>query len=349
MKDIRIGLIGCGGISGNHLPQYKNSKGGIIHALCDIDEERLNTAADRYEVPKERRFTDYRDLIALESVDAIDICTPNNLHVPMAMDSVRAGKPFCVEKPLGVNYAETLELKRMADEKNIPSMICFSYRFMPAVRYARHLVDEGLIGNVINIYAMYLKSSAYMPGRRLDWRFDSDIARYGVSGDLGVHILDLTSFLAGDVTGVFAQMGTAVKERKRLDSEEIAPVTTDDWCHFLARFSGGASATFSITRAAYGNRNHIMVDIYGDKGALRFDLNDNKKLEVHRPDMADENAMEILEVPEEYRAGQQQCFIDLLNGKRDKYLPTLEDGVKMQKILDAIMDSADGNSWVDII
>ena len=91
-----------------------------------------------------------------------------------------------------------------------------------------------------------------------------------------------------------------------------------------------------------------MVDIYGDKGALRFDLNDNTKLEVHRPDMKDENAMEIITVPEEYRAGQQQCFIDLLHGKKDRYLPTLEDGVRMQKMLDAIMDSAEGNVWVDI-
>ncbi|MBR4960617.1 MAG: Gfo/Idh/MocA family oxidoreductase [Clostridia bacterium] len=348
MNDIRIGLIGCGGISGNHLPQIEKAEGGVIHALCDIHPGRLKTAGDRYGVPEERRFTDWRDLIALETVDAVDICTPNNLHVPMAMASVDAGKPFCVEKPLGVNYAETAELLRRAEEKNIPSMICFSYRFMPAVRYARHLAEQGLLGNIVNIYAQYLKSSAYMPGRRLDWRFDKDIARYGVSGDLGVHILDLTTFLAGDVTGVFAQLGTAVPFRKREDSEEIAPVTTDDWCHFLARFSGGASATFSITRAAYGNRNHITVDIYGEKGALRFDLDNNQKLYYHRPG-TDENAMEELTVPEEFRAGQQQCFIDLLHGKKDPYLPTLADGVRMQKMLDAIMDSAERNAWVDIL
>ncbi|MBR5446695.1 MAG: Gfo/Idh/MocA family oxidoreductase [Clostridia bacterium] len=348
MKEFRIGLIGCGGISGTHLPQIEKAEGGVIHALCDIHPGRLKAAGDRYGVPEERRFTDWHDLIALETVDAVDICTPNNLHVPMAMASVDAGKPFCVEKPLGVNYAETAELLRRTEEKNIPAMICFSYRFMPAVRYARHLVEEGVLGNVINIYAQYLKSSAYMPGRRLDWRFDKDIARYGVSGDLGVHILDLTTFLAGDLTGLFAQIGTAVPFRKREDSEEIAPVTTDDWCHFLARFSGGASATFSITRAAYGNRNHIMVDIYGEKGALRFDLDNNQKLEFHRPG-TDENSMEELTVPEEFRAGQQQCFINLLHGKKDPYLPTLADGVRMQKMLDAIMESAEKNAWIDIL
>lgn len=348
MKDIRIGLIGCGGISGNHLPQIEKADGGVIHALCDIRPDRLKAAGDRYGVPEERRFTDWHDLIALETVDAVDICTPNNLHVPMAMAAVDAGKPFCVEKPLGVNYAEAAALLQRAEEKNILSMICFSYRFKPAVRYARYLVEKGEIGKIINVYAQYLKSSAYMPGRRLDWRFDREIARYGVSGDLGVHILDLTTFLAGDVTGLFAQLGTAVPFRKREDSEEIAPVTTDDWCHFLARFSGGASATFSITRAAYGNQNHIMVDVYGEKGALRFDLNDCSRLEFHRPG-TNENAMEVLTVPEEFSAGQQQSFINLLHGRKDPYLPTLADGVKMQKMLDAIMDSAEQNAWVDIL
>ncbi len=347
MKDIRIGLIGCGGISGNHLPQIEKAEGGVIHALCDIRPDRLKAAGDRYGVPEERRFSDWHDLVTLESVDAVDICTPNNLHVPMAMAAVEAGKPYCVEKPLGINYEETLELQHITEAKGIPAMICFSYRFMPAVRYARSIVERGEIGRVINIYANYLKSSAYMPGRRLNWRFDKEIARYGVSGDLGVHILDLTTFLAGDLTGLFAQTGVAVPFRKREDSEEIAPVTTDDWCHFLARFDSGASATFSITRAAYGNRNHITVDIYGEKGALRFDLNESHKLEFHRPG-TDENTMEILTVPEEYHAGQQQSFINLLRGIKDPYLPTLADGVKMQKMLDAIMDSAEKGTWVEI-
>ncbi|MGN1346743.1 MAG: Gfo/Idh/MocA family protein [Eubacteriales bacterium] len=347
MEDKRIGLIGCGGISWNHLPRIERATGGVIHALCDIDEERLKKAGDRFGVPEERRFTDYHKLIQLESVDAVDICTPNNLHVPMAMEAAEAGKPICVEKPLGINYEETLKLQRLVEAKKIPAMICFSYRFMPAVRYARSLVDQGEIGRVINIYAQYLKSSAYMPGRRLDWRFEKEIARYGVSGDLGVHILDLTTFLAGNLTGLFAQTGIAVAQRKRLESEEIAPVTTDDWCHFLARFEGGASATFSITRAAYGNTNHIMVDVYGEKGAFRFDLNDNTKLEFHRPG-TDETKMEVLEVPAEYGADQQQTFINLLHGIRDPYLPTLADGVKMQKMLDAIMESAEKNVWVEL-
>ncbi len=352
MKDIRIGTIGCGGIAnGAHLPGIQKAEGGVTWAVCDISPARLKAAGDKYGVPEERRFTDWHDLVNCPEVDAVDICTPNYLHVPMAEGAVAANKPFCCEKPLGVNYDETVTLLHDAEHRGVQSMVCFSYRFKPAVRYAKHLVDEGAIGNVINFYAQYFKSSAYMYQRGLDWRFVGRDARYGVSGDLGVHILDLASFLSGDVTSLVADLGIAVTERKRLDKDEMAPVETDDYCHFLAKFDKGASATFSITRAAYGNRNQIRVEVYGDKGAFRFDLNHDEKLEYYTGGMQPGSVietMETVEVPKEFYTSQMQCFIDLLHGKPDRYIPTLADGVRLQRVLDAIMESDEKRAWVSI-
>lgn len=352
MKDIiKVGLIGCGGIAGKHLSELSRASGCEIYALCDIKPDRLKANGEKYNVPEERRFTDFHDLINLPEVDAVDICTPNCWHVPMAKAAVVAGKPFCCEKPLGISYDETIELEKMADEKGIKSMVCFSYRFLPAVRYAKHLVDEGKIGKVITFYAQYFKSSAFMKDRRLDWRFVEKEARYGVSGDLGVHILDLASFLSGDVTSLAADLGIAVHERKRLDSEEIAQVDTDDFCHFLAKFDGGASATFSITRAAYGNTNQIRVEVYGETGAFRFDLNHPEKLEYYTGGIKEGRAieqMETVEVPKEFYTSQMQCFIDLLHDSPDKYIPNLHDGVKLQKVLDAILESDKKRAWVNV-
>ena len=349
--DMRIGLIGCGGISGRHLPELASARGAVIWALCDIDTEKLNRAGDRYGVPPERRYTDYRQLIDNGEVDAVDICTPNYLHVPMAGYAAERGKHFCCEKPLGINTDETIRLKQLAEKNKVKSMVCFSYRFLPAVRYAKELAERGELGRVVTVIAKYLKSSAFMFGRRLDWRFVGEAARYGVSGDLGVHILDLASFLAGDVCSVTADLGIAVMARMKLDSDEYAPVETDDWCHFLARFDGGASGTFTISRAAYGNTNQICVDIYGDRGALRFDLNHSDRLEVYSGGIQPGSAIEKMEtvvVPDEYRAGQMQCFVDLLWGRPDKYIPTLADGVKLQRVLDAILESDRRRGWVDI-
>lgn len=350
-ESIRVGLIGCGGIANKHLNELSNGKGCEIYALCDINEDRLRIDGEKYNVPIERRFKDYHELINLPGVDAVDICTPNCLHVPMSKAAVEAGKPFCCEKPLGISYDETLELEKAADEKGIKSMVCFSYRFLPAVRYARHLVDEGKIGKVITFYAQYFKSSAFMKDRRLDWRFVGKDARYGVSGDLGVHILDLASFLSGDVTSLAADLGIAVHERRRLDSDEFAPVETDDFCHFLAKFDSGASATFSITRAAYGNTNTIRVEVYGETGAFRFDLNHPEKLEYYTGGIKEGNAiehMETIDVPKEFYTSQMQCFIDLLRGEPDRYIPNLHDGVKLQRVLDAILESDKKRAWVNI-
>lgn len=275
----------------------------------------------------------------------MDICTPNNSHCEIGMEAVRCGKPFNMEKPLGVSIEEAEELLKFADERGVKSQICFSYRFYPAVRYAKKLIEEGKIGKIHSIYANYLKDSAYWVGRRLDWRFDSSIARYGVSGDLAVHILDTVRFLAGDYEKLLAHMNIIVKERLRLDRDEIAQVDTDDVCNFLAFMKNGASATFGVSRAAAGSKNRVRAEIYGEKGGLCFDLTDPDHMEIA---LGANSEMETIEIPAEYRYPQQQSFIDLVNGKEDPWRPRLSDGVYLQYVLEALMESAEAGSLVTI-
>lgn len=347
-EKIRVGIIGCGGIAnGTHLKQLANVQEAVITALCDIDPTHLKNTAEKYNIDSDHCFEKYHDLIQCPDVDVIEICTPNNLHCPMATDVLAAGKPVHIEKPVGMNASETVALGQYATDKGLPVMVSFSYRFMPAVRYAKKLMGDGLIGQVVSVYAQYLKSSAYIPGRRLDWRFDKDIARYGVSGDLAVHIIDMVRLLVGDFKAVCAQTGIAVKERKRLDSEEIAPVTTDDFCHFIAELEHEIPAVFTVSRCAQGNNNHIMIDIYGDRGALRFDLNHPEQLQLFKDgDKIDE--MKTIIVPDEYKITQEQAFINMLLGNEPDFMPTLQDGIKAQYVLDALLDSVEQKSWISI-
>lgn len=343
---IQIGIIGVGGIgTGAHMGGYEKAEGAKVVAICDIDEKRLNEIGEKHNIPSHLRFTDYRDLIACPEVDAVDICTPNNSHCEIGMEAVRKLKPFNMEKPLGVSIEEAEALLKFADEKGVKSQICFSYRFYPAVRYAKKLIEEGKIGKIHSIYANYLKDSAFWEGRRLDWRFEAAIARYGVSGDLAVHILDTIRFLAGDYAGLFAHMNIIVKERLRLDRDEIAQVDTDDVCNFIAFMKNGASATFGVSRAASGNKNRVRAEIYGDKGGFRFDLTDPDHMEIA---MGAHTEMETIEIPAEYRYPQQQSFIDLLNGKEDPWRPQLKDGVYLQYVLEALMESSSKKQWVNI-
>ncbi len=347
---VRIGIIGVGGIAqGVHLPEIQASNGGVITAICDIDKETLKKVGDKYGIEEQYRFENYMDLINCDVVDAVEVCTPNYLHVPFAIAAVKAGKPVNVEKPLSVNLQEAEKLGKALEEAPVPNMMCFSYRFKPAVRYAKDILDKGLLGDIVHVNVEYLKSSAFWKGRRLDWRFVKEYAGTGVLGDLGVHLIDMAQFLLGDMTSVCAKAATVVKERMKLDSDEMAPVETDDYCNFMAEFKCGAAGMFSITRCAIGESNTIKYVIYGTKGMMSFNLNKPEELTICIGEIDVESyGMHKVIVPGRYYITQEQMFVDMVSNKECEHLPTVADGIKCQKILDTLLESSEKNAWIDL-
>ena len=350
MKKANIGIIGLGGIAqGVHIPNLITNPDCEITALCDIDTEKLNMVSNQLGIDESHRFTDYHDLIACPDVDAVEICTPNYLHVPMAVEAVNAGKTVNIEKPLSVDLPHTIPLQKALAEHPVPNMMCFSYRFYPAVRYAKQILDEGKLGDIISANIEYLKSSALWEGRRLEWRFIKEYAGTGVLGDLGVHLIDATEFLIGKLRSVSAKTGVVVKQRKRLDSNEMGNVETDDYCNFLAELDNGAAATFAITRCALGHGNTIKFDIFGTNGVISFNLNDPSVLLVHF-EKGDEktDGLHQVRVPDEFYVKQEDTFVDLVNGKVGEHLPTVADGIRCQQILDCLLKSAEEKRWINI-
>ncbi|MBE7028305.1 MAG: Gfo/Idh/MocA family oxidoreductase [Ruminococcaceae bacterium] len=347
---IRIGIIGVGGIAQSvHIKELLECKDAKITAICDIDKNRLKTVGDRLNIGEEYRFENYNDLINCDVVDAVEICTPNYLHVKMAVDAVKAGKPVEIEKPLGISYEETKVLTEAIEKTKVPNMMCMSYRFKPAVRFAKWIMNKKLIGDIVSMDIQYLKSSGFCEDRRLEWRFVKKYAGTGVLGDLGVHLIDLATFLAGDLKKVCAQTKIIVKERKKLDSEEYAPVETDDYCSFIGEMESGALANFMITRCAYGNGNTIKFDVYGTKGVISFNLNNPDELGVCIGEVdVKSNGLHTVKVPSEFHLKQEQSFVNLVKGEACEYLPEIKDGVKLQKILDAILKSAKKQQWIEL-
>ena len=350
MNTVRIGIIGTGGVAMyRHIKELLQCKNARITALCDIDPTALSRAAEKAGVPTEKCYSDYRDLIADPDVDAIEICTPNYLHAEMAIAVLASGKPVNLEKPVAMSYEQACAIVNAEKNSQTFGMTCFTYRFMPAVRYAKHLVDSGLIGDIVGLNVAYLKNSGFWEGCRLEWRFIKEYAASGVIGDLGVHLIDLAQLLAGNITELCATKATVVKERMRLDSDELAPVETDDSCSFIARFASGADGSFHITRCAIGHKNTIRYDVYGTKGSISFDLNDPKILTVCHGEGDPKNYISVTEeVPQEFYLLQEQAFINAVLGNRDKLFPTLSDGSQGQKVVDAILTSADERRWVEV-
>lgn len=347
---IKIGIIGLGRISHRHIYGIKSSGKAQITAVCDIDEEKLKTVGDELSIPEEYRFKNYIDLINCTEVEAIEICTPNYLHVPMALAAAKAGKPFEVEKPLGLSANDGIdELINVIDEKNVVNMMNFSYRFKDAVRYAKHLIEEGRLGKLVNVNIEYLQSGVFIPGRRLEWRFVKEYAGSGTLSDLGVHLIDMTRFLIGDFKSVCAMQSTVVKERMKLDSDEYAPVKVDDITSFVAKLEGDVIANFMVTKCAIGESNTIKYELYGTDGVLKFNLNNPKEITLCIGDVDKEtNGLHTVQVPAQYNLEEEDCFIRSVQGEKLQYFPDVKEGFKSQLVVDAVLESAEKGKLINL-
>lgn len=348
-KKLRIGIIGMGRISAVHIDGIQKSRNGVITAVCDVDEEKLNAAGDSLGIPAERRFTDYRDLISCDEVDAVEICTPNNLHVPMAADVINAGKPVNVEKPLSCTCGDIDKVTDALKKNPQPNMMCFSYLFYPAVRFAKEILDKGMLGKIVSVDIEYLQSGSFIKGRRLEWRHVKELSGTGALGDLGVHLIAMTRYLLGDITGVSGRKGTVVKKRQLQTCDDWADVTTDDYCAFIADIDGGATASFFVTRCAHGHSNTIKYDIYGTDGVISFNLNNPNEIGICIGEIDTQTGgLHTVRVPEKYKASQEQTFIDIALGEYKEKKPDIYEGVECQKILDSVSKAADESIWVKV-
>ena len=349
MKKVKIGIIGVGGIANKHIAELLNCEDAEIVAICDINPAAIEAKNAKLHLPAEKCYSDYKELIADPDVEAVEICTPNHLHAEMAIAALEAGKPINLEKPIAMSYREALDIVDASKNVARPNMTCFSYRFKPAVRYAKHLVDSGALGEITGLNVAYLKNSALWEGRRLEWRFVKEYAGTGVLGDLGVHLIDMTRYLVGDLKSVCGDTEIVIKERKKLDSDEIGKVETDDYCAFMAKVGDNVHANFTITRCALGNANTIKYDIYGTEGVISFNLNNPDVLNVCVGEIDKEcNGIHTVKVPARFARGQEQTFIDVASGKTLTDVPVVADGVDCQRILDAILLSTEQKRWIDV-
>ena len=353
MSVVKLGLIGVGGIVQSvHMKELVNVKEAKVVAICDINPARLEKIGNELNVPLEKRYTDYRELVDDEEVEAVEICTPNYLHVEMAAYAIRAGKHVNVEKPISTDCSTLEPLEdalRECDLDKQVCMSCFSYRFRPAVRYAKTLIEQGMLGKIVNVNVEYMKDSAFWKNRPMEWRFEKEKAGTGVLGDLGVHLIDMTRLLVGDFDMLTGHTEIIVKERPWPDGSGIGQVGTDDFCTFIASMKNGATANFTISRCAIGEKNSIRFDVFGTKGVISFDLNNPDVMGICTIDDDPKLAkMNQVEVPKEYHVLQEQSFVDAILGNKVDYFPDIYEAIECQKILDAVQESSESKTWVKV-
>lgn len=356
-KPICIGSVGLGEIwNGVHGPGIRRSPDLKLIAVCDIDEGKLKAVGEKYGIDKAHRFTCYRDLINCPDVEAVDICTPNDVHFEVAMAAVEAGKPYDIEKPITMTAPEADILAKATEEKGLKNMVCFSYRFKAAARYAKDLIAKGRIGRVYHVNMQYSQSWG-LP--RADcpqvWRYIKARTGSGALGDLGSHALDLVRFVIGkEYNSIVGHTGTYVTERKLEHGDGMGKVDVDDFCNYMAEMEDEISVTFQITRFGFGRGNYQRMEIYGSDGAIVYSLDATPgledEIEVCSGDInADAHVFTKLPVPKTYFSDQMQSFADILHGTEDGMPASIEDGRVNQHVLDTILESAAVGKWMRII
>ena len=275
-QKLNVAIIGYGFMGRAHSNAYRQ-----VGNFFDLEYEPVMKVASARQQDQLEAFaanwgwqetdTDWRRVVERPDIDLVDICAPNNVHLEMAQAAAAAGKLIACEKPLAMDATQGRQLVEAVAAAGKPNMVWFNYRRVPAVALAKQIVDEGRIGRVFHYRARYLQDwtiSADVPqGGNTLWRLDKSVSGSGVTGDLLAHSIDTAMWLAGPIVSVAATTETFVKERELQDEPGTRkPVEIDDACAFLARFAGGAMATFESTRYARGRKNENYFEINGEKG-----------------------------------------------------------------------------------
>ncbi len=353
---------------------FDSSYEAVLHTICARHREALEPFAAKWAWANVS--TDWKAVCGDPAVDLVDIGVPNNLHAPIALAALKAGKHVACEKPLAGTLADARRMRDAARRAPGKTFVWYNYRGVPAVAHARALVRAGKVGTIRHVRAVYLQGWAdeSVP---LAWRFDRKLAGSGSHGDLNAHIIDMTRFVTGEeiteISGAIAE--TFVKTRHTLvgpvaggiaeglkKSSRKARVTVDDAVLFLARFSGGAAASFEAARQATGNLNKSGFEINGTRGSLRYSFERMAELEYFDA-TADAAVRGWTTIncsnhaahpyaaawwPEAHPIGYEHTFVNsaynmalvLAGRKPTAPMPDFEDAYQTQRVLEAALISA---------
>jgi hypothetical protein len=375
-KPLRIGMIGYGFMGRAHSNGYNRVKDffdleylPVLQAVAARDADKAKAFADRWGY--KRVESDWRKLVAADDIDAIDICTPNNLHAEIAIEAAKHGKAILCEKPLSMDVAEGERMCAAVEKAGVPNTVWYNYRRIPAVTFAKQIIDSGALGRVFHYRAEFLQDwtiSADLPqGGAALWRLDAAAAGSGVTGDLLAHCIDTAIWLNGQVADVTAMTETFVKERKHQLTGKVEPVGIDDACSFLCHFKNGSLGLFESTRYARGHKALYTFEINGEHMSLKWDLHDLHRLQVfdykdagpmrgwksvHVTD-GDHPYMDKWWVPG-LAIGYEHSFVHQVADFLEAYAtkqpahPTFRDALETQKVCDAVLASAKSHQWVTV-
>ena len=378
VPEIGVGMLGYAFMGKAHTNAYKKIPYMMypppaiprLIAICGRNKEAAAEAVRRYGY--EGYYTDWRKMLENDRIQLFDNGGPNNAHAEPCIAAAQAGKHILCEKPLARTGQEAKEMLDAVKKAGVKHMVAFNYRFAPAIRQARNLIESGALGRIYHFRALYLQEWI-MPhyGTGKIWRLDKNVAGSGALGDLGAHIIDLGRFLAGEMKSVSAMTRTFIGERPLLDGSGMGKVDVDDAFTATVEFENGAIGTLETTRFAAGRKNYLVLEVNGEKGSIHFNLERLNELQVFWVGEQPKETQGFHDVlvtegyhpwianwwPHGHIIGWEHSFaheithlLDCIVNDKEvaPYGATFEDGYRTAVICDAILESANTKKQIDI-
>ena len=351
MKKTRVGVIGTGGISHWHMKGYKEleAEGRVeLVACCDIDEKKLDEFAEKYGFQK--KYTNAEEMMKNEQLDCVSVCVWNSAHKDCTIAALRGGANVLCEKPMALNAKEAQEMADEAKKAGKLLQLGFVRRFGEDADTVKKLVADGTFGDIYYAKATYLRQNGCPGG----WFGDKEFSGGGPLIDLGVHVIDLTRYLAGNPKPVTAfgvtydnlGMHRAESEQGWAVDQGEHPYTVEDLCAAMIRFDNGLTLSIEASFNLNIEGDVGDVQLFGTKAGtsvnqMRVLTTKDGKFITFTPEGEHSFRFEPAFVSEIIG------FVDAAEGKRECLAPA-EDGVWLMKIIDAVYESAKTGVSVEI-
>ncbi len=362
-KTIRVGLLGSGRWADQvHAPGLVSHPQADLVAVCSPTPEHVEALAHRHNVTN--AFTDYREMLAHDDLDAVVVASTNATHYPICMAALERGLHVFCEKPIGMTLDEARRLHTTADKAGVKHMVAFTCRWLPHAIHTKQLIDEGYIGSPYHLTVTKMAGYAGTEAPRR-WRFDKERSGGGVLADLGVHVIDLARWYLGEIRSVCGHAPNLIEERRDPNGTEMLPCNVEDAAAFLAEFASGVHAVFHVSWVARRPHNQTL-SFGGENGCLIFDANPEAWELVLLGMRTGDDGLTPIDVPDEIMDGIEddapgrgwesfirsypsmaRRFIDVIVGDEPP-APSFLDGFKAQEVVEAVLLSHRERRWVDL-
>ncbi len=375
MKTVNVAIIGTKFMGKAHSHAWNTAPKffslevkPVLKLACDLDAKETADFASNW--GWESIETDWRKVLERPDIDIVDICTPTFLHQEMAVAAAQHGKHVFCEKPLALSYAGAKRMYDEAEKAGVLHYLNHNYRRVPAVAFAKRLIEEGKIGRIYHWRGAYIQDWITDPAFPLTWHLRKEFAGAGPHFDLNSHSVDLAHYLIGEIDSVMAMTRQFIEKRPLPGigagtfqagavSSETGDVTVEDAAFMLADFESGALGAFEASRFGTGRKNFNTFEINGSKGSIVFDMQRMNELQyLDATDPADEQGFRTVLVtngshpyvgawwPPGHIIGYEHTFshavADFLTALAhgSAIHPNFGDGVKVMQVLEAGLRSA---------